>query len=54
MPRRQTRRARQQLVRALITDIDADVDEQDVKSVLTIHWQAGNTLNFGYAANENR
>jgi hypothetical protein len=35
-----TMRARQQLVRALITDI-ADVDEKGREIILTIHWQGG-------------
>ena len=34
-------RARQQLVRALITDIIADVDEKARELILTIHWQGG-------------
>jgi len=36
-----TMRARQQLVRALITDIIADVDEKAREIILTIHWQGG-------------
>jgi DNA invertase Pin-like site-specific DNA recombinase len=36
-----TMRARQQLVRALIVDIIADVDEATREVVLTIHWQGG-------------
>jgi DNA invertase Pin-like site-specific DNA recombinase len=36
-----TTRARQQLVRALITDIVADVDEKGCEIILTIHWQGG-------------
>ena len=36
-----TMRARQQLVRALITDIIADVDEKGREIILTIHWQGG-------------
>jgi hypothetical protein len=36
-----TMRARQQLVRALITDIVADVDEKRCEIILTIHWQGG-------------
>ena len=36
-----TMRARQQLVRALITDIVADVDEKGCEIILTIHWQGG-------------
>jgi excisionase family DNA binding protein len=36
-----TMRARQQLVRALITDIIADVDEEAREIILTIHWQGG-------------
>jgi DNA invertase Pin-like site-specific DNA recombinase len=36
-----TMRARQQLVRALITDIIADVDEKAREVILTIHWQGG-------------
>jgi hypothetical protein len=38
---RVTTRARQQLVRALITDIVADVDEEAREVILTIHWQGG-------------
>jgi excisionase family DNA binding protein len=34
-------RARQQLVRALIADIIADVDEKTREVILTIHWQGG-------------
>lgn len=34
-------RARQQLLRALITDIIADVDETAREVVLTIHWRGG-------------
>ena len=34
-------RARQQLLRALITDIIADVDEATREVVLTIHWRGG-------------
>jgi excisionase family DNA binding protein len=34
-------RARQQLVRALIADIIADVDEKAREVILTIHWQGG-------------
>ena len=36
-----TMRVRQQLVRALITDIVADVDEKGCEIILTIHWQGG-------------
>lgn len=36
-----TMRARQQLVRALITDIIVDVDEATREVMLTIHWQGG-------------
>ena len=36
-----TMRARQQLVRALITDIIADVDEKGREIILTIHWKGG-------------
>jgi excisionase family DNA binding protein len=36
-----TMRARQQLVRALITEIIADVDEEARQIILTIHWQGG-------------
>jgi len=36
-----TMRVRQQLVRALITDIIADVDETVREVILTIHWQGG-------------
>lgn len=36
-----TMRARQQLLRTLITDIIADVDEQAREVVLTIHWRGG-------------
>jgi DNA invertase Pin-like site-specific DNA recombinase len=36
-----TTRARQQLVRALIADIIADVDKKSREVVLTIHWQGG-------------
>jgi DNA invertase Pin-like site-specific DNA recombinase len=36
-----TMRARQQLVRALIADIIADVDEKAREVILTIHWQGG-------------
>jgi len=36
-----TMRARQQLVRALITDIVADVDEKWREIILMIHWQGG-------------
>lgn len=34
-------RSRQRLVRTLIKDIVADVDEQRREVVLTIHWQGG-------------
>ena len=34
-------RARQQLLRALVTDIIADVDEAEREVVLTIHWRGG-------------
>src|SRR3954452_23673580 len=36
-----TMRARQRLLRALITDIIADVDEAAREVVLTIHWRGG-------------
>ncbi len=36
-----TTRTRQQLMRALITDIIADVDEATREVVLTIHWRGG-------------
>jgi hypothetical protein len=36
-----TTRARQQLVRALISDIVADVNEEAREVILTIHWQGG-------------
>ena len=36
-----TTRARQQLLRALITDIVADVDDEAREVVLTIHWRGG-------------
>jgi excisionase family DNA binding protein len=36
-----TMRARQQLVRALIAEIIADVDEETREVILTIHWQGG-------------
>jgi excisionase family DNA binding protein len=36
-----TMRARQRLLRALITDIIADVDEQAREVILTIHWRGG-------------
>jgi DNA invertase Pin-like site-specific DNA recombinase len=36
-----TMRARQQLLRALVTDIIADVDEAVREVVLTIHWRGG-------------
>lgn len=36
-----TMRARQQLVRALIAGIIADVDEKACEVILTIHWQGG-------------
>jgi DNA invertase Pin-like site-specific DNA recombinase len=36
-----TTRARQQLLRALITDIIADVDEATREVILTIHWRGG-------------
>lgn len=36
-----TMRARQQLLRALITDIVADVDEAAREVILTIHWRGG-------------
>jgi hypothetical protein len=36
-----TMRARQQLLRALITDIIADVDEAAREVILTIHWRGG-------------
>jgi excisionase family DNA binding protein len=36
-----TMRARQQLLRALVTDIIADVDEAAREVILTIHWRGG-------------
>lgn len=36
-----TMRARQQLLRALITDIIVDVDDEAREVVLTIHWRGG-------------
>lgn len=39
-----TMRARQRLVRALVTDIIADVDEQAREIILTIHWRGGQHL----------
>src|SRR5271156_1573898 len=36
-----TMRARQKLVRALITDIVVDIDEKAREVILTIHWQGG-------------
>jgi len=36
-----TMRARQRLLRALVTDIIADVDEAAREVVLTIHWRGG-------------
>jgi hypothetical protein len=36
-----TMRTRQQLVRALVTDIIADVDQQAREIILTIHWRGG-------------
>ena len=36
-----TMRARQRLLRALVTDIIADVDEQTREVILTIHWRGG-------------
>jgi excisionase family DNA binding protein len=36
-----TMRARQRLLRALVTDIMADVDEQAREVILTIHWRGG-------------
>jgi excisionase family DNA binding protein len=36
-----TMRARQRLLRALVTDIIADVDEKAREVLLTIHWQGG-------------
>lgn len=36
-----TMRARQQLLRALVTDIIADVDEAKREIILTIHWRGG-------------
>ena len=36
-----TMRARQQLMRALVTDIIADVDEAVRETILTIHWRGG-------------
>ena len=40
-------RARQQLLRALITDIIADVDEAVREVILTIHWRAASIRNCG-------
>ena len=39
-----TMRARQRLLRALVTDIIADVDETAREVVLTIHWRGGQHL----------
>jgi excisionase family DNA binding protein len=36
-----TMRARQRLLRALVTDIIADIDEQAREVILTIHWRGG-------------
>ncbi len=36
-----TMRARQQLLRALVTDIIVDVDEVSREVILTIHWRGG-------------
>lgn len=36
-----TMRARQQLLRALVVDITADVDEEAREVVLTVHWRGG-------------
>lgn len=36
-----TMRARQQLTRTLITNIVADIDEENREVILTIHWQGG-------------
>jgi hypothetical protein len=44
-----TMRARQQLVRALIADIIADVDEGTREVILTIRWQGDSTRNCGYS-----
>ncbi len=40
-------RARQQLLRALVVDIIADVDETARDVILTIHWRGGNTRSSG-------
>ena len=42
-----TMRARQQLLRALITDIIADVDEAAREVILTIHWRGGQHSDCG-------
>src|SRR3546814_1477453 len=34
-------RCRQQLLRTLVTDIIADVDEEQREVILTIHWKGG-------------
>ena len=44
-----TMRARQRLLRALVTDIIADVDEAAREVVLTIHWPAASILSCGSA-----
>jgi hypothetical protein len=36
-----TLRARQQLLRALVVDITADVDEEARDVILTVHWRGG-------------
>ena len=42
-----TMRTRQRLVRALITDIVADVDEATREIVLVIHWKGGQHSSCG-------
>ena len=42
-----TMRARQQLLRALITDIIVDADEEARDVVLTIHWRGGHGTRTG-------
>src|SRR5207237_4923034 len=36
-----TMRSRQQLLRALVTDIIADIDESTREVILTVHWRGG-------------
>ena len=45
-----TMRKRQRLLRALVTDIIADVDEAAREVVLTIHWQGGQHSTCGFAS----